>query len=121
MRSASSFPRVRLRTVRAKGEGEVTYFLDAATITWVESADEGRHAVAHTPGGSYRSKERLSCIEEEASGMLVRIHASYLVNPLHVQAIARFSVTLDDGTVLPIPQKKYTRVKRELTQWRLPS
>lgn len=112
--------RVRFRTITGTGVGEVTYFFNASMIIWVESADEGRHAIVHTPEGSYRSMERLAHFEEAGGGMLVRIHVSHLVNPLHVRSVTRFSVTLDDGTVLPIPQKRYTKVKSELEAWRMP-
>lgn len=120
VRSQSVFQRVRFRTVLSKGVGETTYFFNAATILWVESADEGRHAIVHTLEGSYRSMDRLAHFKEAGGGMLVRIHASHLVNPLYVRSVTRFSLTLTEGTVLPIPQKRYTRVKAELEAWRMP-
>lgn len=120
VRSAGSFPRVRFRTMSGKGSNGTTCFFGADSIIWVESADGGRHAVVHTLEGSYRSMERLAYFQETAGGMLVRVHASYLANPMYVRSVTRFSLTLADGTVLPVPQKKYTQVKRALEEWRMP-
>lgn len=52
--------------------------------------------------------------ESMYSKYLLRIHASYLINPEHVSKIERFAVTLSDGTILPIPEKRYTAVKKIL-------
>lgn len=44
----------------------------------------------------------------------LRIHSSYLINPECVSKIERFAVTPSDGTRLPVPEKKYTAIKRQL-------
>ena len=40
----------------------------------------------------------------------------HLVNPIYDQAVRRFSLLLQVGTELPIPEKKYTAVKREIAE-----
>ena len=58
--------------------------------------------------------ETLSNFEETYPALFLRIHSGYLLNPAHVQSIRRFTVTLSDGTELPIPEKKYTWLKKRL-------
>lgn len=120
VRFAEGLSRIRFRSIYSRGENQTTLYFNAAEIAWVESADEGRHSVVHALDGDYRSMERLAYFEENAGGMLLRAHASHLVNPMHVRSIARFSVTMSDGAVLPVPEKKYTAFKRKLDGWRMP-
>ncbi len=58
--------------------------------------------------------KKISRFEEENPGLFVRIHSGYLVNPAHVSNVRRFTVTLADGTELPLPEKKYTQLKKQL-------
>ena len=44
-----------------------------------------------------------------------RIHRSYLVNCRFVLQVERYAVTLINGTVLPIPAKRYMEVREEIT------
>ena len=39
------------------------------------------------------------------------------MNPYHVRSLKRFSLTLTNGTVLPVPEKKYTAFKKMLNRW----
>lgn len=48
--------------------------------------------------------------------LFLRCHESYLVNPDRVTEITRFHLTLINGTTLPIPEKKYTAVKKRLSE-----
>lgn len=111
------FSRMTFKTVCGKGTDDVTYYFNPATILWIESADSGRHSLIHSLEGDFRSVERLRYFEENFSEMLIRAHTSFLVNPLYVRALKRFEVTMSDGTVLPIPEKKYTAFRRKLDAW----
>lgn len=115
--SLPDLSRVHFRTVYAKGENEVIYYFNAATVLWIESADGGRHSIIHTLEGSCKSIEKLRSFEDRYPEVFLRAHASHLVNPLHVRTLRRFEVTMADGTALPVPQKKYTAFKRELESW----
>ena len=76
----------------------------------------GRHALVHTSDGIYEATESLSAIAKLYQDLLVRCHASYLVNPAFISSISRFQVELHDGTILPIPEKKYTTIRALLEQ-----
>ena len=58
--------------------------------------------------------ETLTKFEQKNPGLFVRIHSGYLLNPAYVRNIRRFAVTLSDGIELPIPEKKYTQIKKLL-------
>lgn len=109
--------RIHFRTVIGKGKEEVTYFFNSATVLWIESTRGSHHSIVHTTEGTWESLEQLRYFYEHFGDALVRIHASYLINPLYLRSFKRFSVTLTDDTVLPIPEKKYMAVKRKLLDW----
>ena len=101
--------RVCLRT-----KERTSVYLDHAHIMYAESC--GRHTLVHTPDGIYEATESLSTIAKLYQDLLVRCHASYLVNPAFISSISRFQVELRDGTILPIPEKKYTTIRALLEQ-----
>ena len=41
------------------------------------------------------------------------IHRCYILNTCHVMSLRRFGVVLMSGTVLPVPEHRYTRVKQD--------
>lgn len=53
-------------------------------------------------------------LEGSLSDFFVRIHRSYMVNRYHVSRIGKYEVSMDNGHVLQIPQKKYLEVKNKL-------
>lgn len=53
-------------------------------------------------------------LEKSLSDLFVRIHRSYMVNKNHVSGIRKYEVSMDNGDVLQIPEKKYLEVKRRL-------
>lgn len=99
-----------------KGLRNNYFYLNINTIMWMES--NGHHTLIHTVDKVYEAADSLSCVTEQIGDSLCRIHASYTVNPIYVKSIARFHVLLEDGTWLPIPEKKYTQVKKTLTGMR---
>lgn len=114
----TNFSNVSFRTVRGQGMDETSYYFNSSTILWVESADNSKHSLVHTTEGVVKAREPLRYFEAKLSGTLIRAHTSYLINPLYVRSIRRFEVELTDGTVLSIPQKKYTAVRKKLQEWK---
>ncbi|WP_172807748.1 LytTR family transcriptional regulator [Christensenella intestinihominis] len=77
------------------------------------SADNYR-SVIHTVHGSITVPLQLSQVEKKLPEQFVRVHRSYIVNTDYVIQIKRYSVYLYNGIKIPIPQKKYEKVKRLL-------
>lgn len=97
-----------------KGANKAMLYLRPAYIDYLETS--GMHTYIHTQSGVRESTERLTAIDKRYPGLFLRCHESYLVNPDHVTEITRFRLTLANGTTLPIPEKKYTAVKKRLTE-----
>lgn len=43
---------------------------------------------------------------------LLRVHSSYIINKKYVDSIHRFYIIMNDGTKIPVPEKKYTKIKK---------
>lgn len=96
-----------------KGNNHELFFLSDRDIIYVESKRQG--CIIHTNHNEFNSSESVSELQQKCA-LFVRIHISYLVNPVYIQSVERFQVTLTNGTILPIPEKKYTGVKRQIAQ-----
>ena len=88
----------------------------AERIIYIETVKRSARLLIHTESGSFETNGKLPDFEQKLSGVLLRIHASYLVNPDHVQEIHRFFLVLSDGTKLPVPEKKYTQIKKQILE-----
>lgn len=116
--AGTGYSGLSFRSVMGKGDNIITYFFNSATVLWIESTDNGRHSLIHALDGTYKSIEPLRYYESGFSGSLLRAHVSYLVNPLYVRSLKRFEITMTDGTILPVPEKKYTAFRDRLLNWK---
>lgn len=66
----------------------------------------------HTKNENITINGKLSDFENKYNDHLLRIHTSFLVNPSCVTKIERFNVQLQDGTILPIPEKNTLKLKK---------
>lgn len=90
------------------------YYLTSSDIQWIESAGNSRHSVLHTTINTVEVMTTTALIEKNYPNVFLRCHSSYLVNPIYVKGAKRFSVIMDDGTELPISQKRFTAFKKTL-------
>lgn len=102
----------RSERIQIKSVNKALLFLSTRQVMYVETARS--HTVIHTEEGDYESVESLQTLLGRYPELFVRCHASYLVNPQYVVEIRRFRIRLQNGTELPIPEKKYMAVKTEL-------
>lgn len=91
---------------------EDVHFWKESDLLYVESQRE--HALWHGRTDSVRSVASLSKIKEQLSDDFVQVHRCYLVNVNMISSIQRCSVTMNNGDQIPVPYKKYTRVKAEI-------
>ncbi|MBQ9384015.1 MAG: LytTR family transcriptional regulator, partial [Ruminiclostridium sp.] len=89
------------------------YVVTLGSVIWIESTSEHR-CILHLRDKTITVRCSLSDLEKQTEGTLIRVHSSYIINPLDVRAVRRFKVELSDGSVIPIPEKKYTAVKKKL-------
>lgn len=95
-----------------KGLYNSYFYLSDYTIMWLES--NGSHSLIHTKDKVYESTENITAIANKFPDTLLKIHASYVINPAYVLEIGRFYVIMADGKQLNIPEKKYTKTRDEI-------
>lgn len=104
-------PKTEMLSMREKGTAN-TVFLHPEDIEWAESA--GHFCNVRAVGKSITVGLELRELEEKTNGILLRCHAGYLINPKFASSIRRFRVTMRDGVEIPVPEKRYTEVKRQM-------
>ena len=95
-----------------KGKDKSILYTNPEQIFYMESI--GNHTNIYMDSQIFECTERLSSINKRITDMFLRCHSSYLVNPLYVKSIERFSLTMTNGKKIPVPEKKYTAVKAML-------
>ena len=71
----------------------------------------------HTASETTEVFDRVSDLYRKYSHLFLRCHQSYLVNPHYIRNIRRFKVTLANGVLLPIPEKKYTAFRNQAAEY----
>ena len=99
--------------ISVRGMNNAFYLLAVSSILWVESQPE-MHSVIHLRDKALEIRDSVSEIERQSEGKLIRAHSGYLVNPAEVVSVQRFSITMSDDSVIPVPARKYTAIKKLL-------
>ena len=94
------------------GTDRSDYFFFSDSIYWIEASSGGKHSILHTANSEIEILSSVASLEKQFPNLYLRCHQSYLINPHYLRNIKRFQVTLTDGTVLPVPEKKYTAFKK---------
>lgn len=102
--------------ITVKASDGCTHRINASGILYIATVKHSSRLLLHTQSGTLTVNGTLSGFEQQYPSLFLRIHSGYLVNPSHAKSIRRFALTLSDGTELPIPEKKYTQVKKLLWQ-----
>lgn len=74
---------------------------------------EDRNATVYTSTGTIRVHKGLNQLMTEIPSLL-QCHKSWLVNPLYVLEIRRYTITLTGGTEIPIGKSRYEEVRDAL-------
>ena len=81
-------------------------------LLYIETIKRTAKLRIHTSTDTIIVNGTLPDFEKTYSDFLLRIHAGFLINPECVSKIERFTVTMSNGAKLPVPEKKYTTIKR---------
>ena len=101
------------RMVFLTTDGSIIFPL-SDSVLYFESCKRGQHSVIHFLDRDTEVIAPISEIEKKYPGLFLRTHTSYLVNPHYVSEIRRFELTMSNEAKLPVPEKKYTRIKAAL-------
>lgn len=104
-------PRISLR-----GTDNAFYVITVSSVVWIQTTPD-QHCLFHLRDRTLKVKATLSDIEKQTDRFLLRVHSGFIVNPLNVVSISRFKLSLSDGAVIPIPEKKYTAVKKKVLEF----
>ena len=97
-----------------RGINHSYFYLSGETILWMES--RGTHTTIHTVNSVYESVENINAITKKYSDVLIKVHASYAINPMFASAVGRFYVRMEDGAKISIPERKYTKTRDEINR-----
>lgn len=81
-------------------------------LLYIETIKRTAKLRIHTSTDTIIVNGTLPDFEKTYSDFLLRIHSGFLINPECVSKIERFTVTMSNGAKLPVPEKKYTTIKR---------
>lgn len=98
-------PKLMIRDVRRR-----VHILTADEIMLVEA--QAGHSVLHCVDRRIEVCTRMAQHAAALPECFIRVHRSYLVNVHYVIGIKRFALHLCNGLVVPVPEKRYTRVRR---------
>lgn len=90
-----------------------TYSFDPDMVLYVEAI--GKVCTVNMLNRTMVIRQPITALEQQFPKQFCRIHRSYLVNCRFILQVERYAVTLINGTVLPIPAKRYMEVREEIT------
>lgn len=90
-----------------------TYSFDPDMVLYAETI--GKVCTIYMLNRTLVIRQPLTALETQFPKQFCRIHRSYLVNCHLVFQVERYAVTLMNGTVLPIPAKRYMEVREKIT------
>lgn len=101
---------LNLKTIESK-----TVFITDDKIIYIEA--ENNHSVIHHLDGVVTVTTKISDMEAMLSKQFYRPHRCFLINIHYVISITRFEITMCDNIRIPVPEKKYLKVKQEIMQY----
>ena len=89
-------------------DGEL--LLDAGEIDWIEAEDD--HAAIHAGARRYRVRQSLAAFESQLDpARFTRVHRSAIVRLDQVREVSAATLTLRDGTELPVSRRRAAQVR----------
>lgn len=89
------------------------YSFDPDMVLYVEAI--GKVCTVYMLNRTMVIRQPITALEAQFPKQFYRIHRSYLVNCHFIFQVERYAVTLMNGTVLPIPAKRYMEAREEIT------
>lgn len=87
-------------------------FLQLSDVMFISAL--GKETVVRTLTDCIFAKNSIKELAQQTQDCFVMTHRSYLVNPQYITAIRRYAITMQDGTELPVPRKKYDEIRRQI-------
>ena len=101
-------------SISIRDVGGTMHYVLASEIRSIEACKQ--RTILHCLDRNIVVRRGFKDMVDEFGNELVLVHRSFAVNPLYVRAIHPDSVVLDDGSSIPVPQRRSTEVRRELSE-----
>lgn len=98
------------RTLTFYGRNAETFFLQPDEIYYAEALNI--NCAIHCSHKSLVACQPMARLVQILPQYFVRIHRSYIINPHHIVEIRRCCVVMVNGDQLPIPEKKYSEIRK---------
>ncbi len=92
----------------------VAHFLDADAVIYLEA--ERQYTMVHTAEGIFRLAKVLGKVAAELPPNFLRVHRGFVINVAHVREIHTRQIILDEGTAIPMPERRSVQVRREVEE-----
>lgn len=92
--------------------GDSHKLIDPKQIIYIQA--HSKQCDIHCVDEQFAIPSILKKIAQQLPGIFIRTHRSYLVNAAHISDIERYTITMSDGTRLPIPERRFDEVCKEI-------
>lgn len=103
--------------VLIRGLNDYYFYYPVSSISWMESVDRSTHTMIHLPNRNIISIDRLRSFDANYGSSFLRVSRSIMVNPFYIRQLTRYQLLMDNGDIIPVPEKKYMIIKKELADW----
>ena len=92
--------------------GGTNFYIDASMVLYIETV--GAKSILHFLDKNITVNYKIGALEKLFPDYFYRAHRSFLININYVMAIERYYITMSNGQIIPVPEKRYNEVKRVL-------
>ncbi len=94
--------------------GTANFYIDPSKVLYIETV--GAKSVIHLFDQNITVNYKIGVLEGMFPDYFYRAHRSYLINTEYSIAIERYYITMSNGQLIPIPEKRYNEVKKTLAK-----
>lgn len=90
-----------------------TRFVYLTEIMYVYS--DKNDTILHTINEEIRFRMRISEFSKQLNKNFIHVHRSYIININYMEKMERYNITMKDGSIIPVPVKKYNKLREFMT------
>lgn len=102
-----------IRKISFRGEGNSIVYIPEDSVIYAE-AGKGVKCYLHLRNETVTVNMLLKDVTEKLPSYYYRCHSSFTVNTKMIASVSAYRVTMIDGEEIPVPEKKYAVVKKEI-------
>lgn len=104
---------VRRSAVSIRDTGGTIHYVSDVEVLYIEASRQ--RSIVHCLNETIVVRRGFKDLVNEFGSALVTIHRSFAVNPTHVKSLRADAVVLDDGSEVPLPQRKSADMRQLLS------